>query len=261
MSQMIPSKSSAKPSPAGAGSTEGGRAVGAGQGWTWITGGFDLFRKQPDIWIANIVILLVTMLAVGSLSLLGAIATLVRIIATVLLLSVFMGGMMIGCETQQRGGSLEIGHLLAGFKRQPANLVVLGVLSFLAWVIVMIPIVAIMGSGAFLGMMRGDLAGASVMGGSFVLALLIGIALSIPVCMALWFAPALVVLRGVAPVAAIKQSFDGCLKNIVPFLIYGIAVLVLSVFATIPLLLGWLVLLPVLIASVYVAYRDIYGYS
>jgi uncharacterized membrane protein len=47
----------------------------------------------------------------------------------------------------------------------------------------------------------------------------------------------------------------------VPFLIYGIIMLVLSILATIPLGLGWLVLGPVAVASVYVAYRDIYGDS
>ena len=77
--------------------------------------------------------------------------------------------------------------------------------------------------------------------------------------MALWLAPALVVLRGMAPVAAIKASFSGCLKNIVPFLIYGIIAFAAGIVAAIPLGLGWLVLGPVLFASVYVAYREIYG--
>jgi len=235
------------------------RSVRAGQGWTWIADGFDLFKKQPGIWIAITVVLLVILLVVGSISLLGAIATLVRIIATLVLMSIFMGGLMIGCQTLQRGGSLEIGHLFAGFKTQTGNLVVLGVLSVLAWIIVIVPLFAILGSGAFLGMMRGDLAGVAIIGGTFLLALLVAMAISIPVCMALWFAPALVVLRGIAPVAAIKQSFSGCLNNMAPFLIYGFVTLVLSVFATIPFLLGWLALLPILIASVYVAFRDIYG--
>jgi uncharacterized membrane protein len=120
-------------------------------------------------------------------------------------------------------------------------------------------VVAIVGAGAFFGAMRGDAAGMLAMGGSFLLAWLVAMALSIPIYMALWFAPALVVLRGLAPMAAVRESFLGCLKNMVPFLIYGIVLLVPSIFATIPFLLGWLVLLPVVIASIYVAYRDIYG--
>jgi uncharacterized membrane protein len=124
---------------------------------------------------------------------------------------------------------------------------------------VMLPVVAIVGAGTIFGMLRGDAAGAAAMGGSFVLAWLVAMALSIPIYMALWFAPALVVLRGLAPVAAVKESFVGCLKNVVPFLIYGIVLLVLGIVAAIPLGLGWLVLGPVAIASIYVSYRDIYG--
>jgi hypothetical protein len=39
---------------------------------------------------------------------------------------------------------------------------------------------------------------------------------------------------------ALKQSFTGSLKNIVPFLVYGIG-FVISIIATIPAGLGWLV--------------------
>jgi uncharacterized membrane protein len=55
-----------------------------------------------------------------------------------------------------------------------------------------------------------------------------------------------------------KESFTGCLKNIVPFLVYGIVAMVLGILASIPMALGWLVLGPVLAASMYTAYRDIY---
>jgi uncharacterized membrane protein len=92
-----------------------------------------------------------------------------------------------------------------------------------------------------------------------MLAWLVALALSIPIYMALWFAPALVVLRGMAPVAALQESFFGCLKNILPFLVYSIVLMVLGIVASIPLGLGWLVLGPTLIASVYVSYRDVFG--
>jgi uncharacterized membrane protein len=55
-----------------------------------------------------------------------------------------------------------------------------------------------------------------------------------------------------------KQSFVGSLRNIVPFLLYGLILFLLSIVATLPLLLGWLVLGPVLAASLYTAYKDIY---
>jgi hypothetical protein len=230
----------------------GGRAVGAGQGWTWIADGFGLFKKAPGMWIALVIVLIVILLVLAFIPLLGA-------VATFLLMPLFLGGLMLGCRALQGGGGLEVGHLFAGFKEHTGNLIVLGALAIGGWIIVMLPVIAIVGAGTLFGLMRGDAAGAAAMGGSFLLAWLVAMALSIPIYMALWFAPALVVLRGLAPVAAIKESFFGCLKNMVPFLIYGIVLLVLGIVAAIPLGLGWLVLGPVAIASVYTAYRDIYG--
>ena len=40
-----------------------------------------------------------------------------------------------------------------------------------------------------------------------------------------WFAPALVALRGATAVEAMKLSFFSCLRNWVPFLVYGLIVI------------------------------------
>ena len=241
--------------PAGAGSADGGRSVAAGQGWAWIVGGFELFKKQPGIWIALVVIFFVILMVLAFLNVIFFLGS----IATLLLTPVFAGGLMLGCRALQGGGQLEIAHLFAGFKAHTANLIVLGALGLAGGIIVMLPIILIVGAGAFFGAAQGDAAGALAIGGSFLIGWLVTMALSILLYMAFWFAPALVVLRGAAPMAAIKLSFFACLKNIVPFLIYGIVALVLGIIAAIPLGLGWLVLGPVVIASIYVAYRDIFG--
>jgi len=233
-------------------SVMGGRAVGAGQGWTWIAEGFGLFKKAPGIWIALVVILFVILVVLAFIPLLGA-------VATFLIMPVFVGGLLLGCRALEGGGELEVAHLFAGFKAHTGNLIVLGALAIAGWIVVMLPVVVIVGAGAFLAALRGDAAGVAALGGSFMLAWLVALALSIPIYMALWFAPALVVLREMAPVEAIKESFLGCLKNILPFLVYSIVLMVLGIVAAIPLGLGWLVLGPTLIASVYVSYRDIYG--
>jgi uncharacterized membrane protein len=233
-------------------SMAGGRAVNAGQGWTWIAEGFELFKKAPGIWIAQVLILFVVLVVLAFIPLLGA-------VATFLVMPVFVGGLLLGCRTLEGGGELEVVQLFAGFKEKTGNLIVLGALAIGGWIIVMLPVVAIVGAGALLGAMRGDAAGAAALGGSVVLAWLVALALSIPIYMALWFAPALVVLREMPPLEAIKASFLGCLKNILPFLVYSIVLMVLGIVAAIPLGLGWLVLGPTLIASVYISYRDIYG--
>jgi uncharacterized membrane protein len=93
---------------------------------------------------------------------------------------------------------------------------------------------------------------------SLLLTLLIFFALLIPLMMAYWFAPPLVVFHKLEPLQAMKMSFMGCLKNFVPFLVYGLLGLILAIAASIPLMLGWLVVWPMFIGSLYASYRDIY---
>lgn len=251
MSQSNPFLSSGD-SASGSGPAGEARSVAAGQGWAWIVSGFELFKKAPGIWVVIMIILFAIVMVLAFIPLLGS-------IATALLLPVFTGGLMLGCQSLARGGTLEINHLFAGFKTQTGNLVVVGALALGASIVAMLPMIVIMGAGMFFGASRGDTAGMAAMGGTFMIAWLVTMALMVLVYMALWFAPALVVFRGSAPVAALKQSFAACLKNVVPFLIYGIVVMVASIIAAIPLGLGLLVLLPVISASIFTAYQDIFG--
>ena len=232
----------------------GGRAVDVGRGWEWIASGFALFKKQPGTWILLLIVLLVCTILISLVPMIGG-------LANMLLLQVFVGGVMIGCRALDSDENLEVGHVFAGFKQNTSNLVVLGLLALVAWVFVLIPVILIVGGGSFMAMMRDSdaaAAGIATLGLTFVLAMLVALALSIPVYMALWFAPSLIVFHDLAPVAAMKTSFLACLKNIIPFLFYGVILLVLSVIAAIPLGLGFLVLMPVILASVYTAYRDIF---
>jgi uncharacterized membrane protein len=76
--------------------------------------------------------------------------------------------------------------------------------------------------------------------------------------MGMWFAPPLIVFHEMKPWEAFKRSFNGCMKNIVPFLLYGVILLGLSLVAMIPLGLGMLILGPTVIASIYVSYKQIF---
>jgi uncharacterized membrane protein len=91
-----------------------------------------------------------------------------------------------------------------------------------------------------------------------VLAMLVVVALSIPLYMALFFAPALIVLHNFKLGDALKTSFHACWRNMLPFLVWGIVVFGLAIVASLPLFLGWLLLGPVMLVSMYVAYRDIF---
>lgn len=230
---------------------DGGQTLSAGRGWGWIAGGFGMFKTKPVTWILITIVLFVLFLVMSLVPVLGG-------LATVVLYPVFAGGIMLGCHAAAHGDELEVGHVFAGFRNRAGNLAVIGLLSIVAWIIVMIPVIAVIGAGAFFGLIGGDPQAVAAIGPTVVIAWLVMLGLAVPVYMALWFAPALVVLRELPPIEALKQSFRGCLKNILPFLVYGLVAMVLTVLAAIPFGLGLLVMMPVIMASVYVAYGEIF---
>jgi uncharacterized membrane protein len=228
----------------------GGRGVEAGRGWDWIAAGWEMFKKQAGMWIALIVVAFVIFLVLAFIPVIGSIASIV-------LTPVIGGGIVLGCRAIEEGRPLEIGHLFAGFKEKLAPLATVGALYLAATLLILGVTVLIAGVGIF-GMASGS-QGASVAGMfTMLIGLLVALALMVPVLMAVWFAPALVVFHDKGAVDALKESFSGCLRNIVPFLVYGVVGLVLAVLASIPLGLGWLILGPVLAGSLYASYKDIY---
>jgi uncharacterized membrane protein len=232
------------------GYVEGGRRVEANHAWHWIAEGWRYFRRQPGLWVILTLIFGAFLMALKFVPVIGP-------LATILLVPVLAAGLISGCQTIERGGELELAHLFLGFRHNTGQLVLVGLIGFALTFAVMVPAVLLMGPSVFMAVMGGG--GATMVSMAGALGLLIALALFVPVNMALWFAPALVILQGQSAPRAIAESFRGCLKNIVPFLIYGIALFVLAMLASIPLGLGWLVLGPVVIGSVYAAYRDIYG--
>ena len=99
--------------------------------------------------------------------------------------------------------------------------------------------------------MRRAFAGAGI-------SLLLGMTLFFVLLMAMQFAPMLVLFDKVAPWPALKISLQAFLRNALPLTVYGLLLLPFAVFASMPMMLGWLILMPVLITSVYAAYRDFF---
>ena len=186
-----------------------------------------------------------------------------------LLTPVFIGGLLLGCRDIANNGNLEINHLFSGFKNDLGNLVVLGLIYTLGSIFIIMSMVLVafvsVGLDFFINIINGDSNFIfedfynSEYITSLLIILLIGLIFYVPLLMAFWFAPALIILDGQNPMESIKNSFIGCLKNTIPFLVYGLVGLILSVFATIPLLLGWFILMPIIIASIYISYLEIYN--
>jgi len=240
------------------GNTVEARSVEAGRGLAWWSESWALFTRSALLWVALALILIVAFGVIGFVPLLGTLATAV-------LMPVIAAGWLIAARKVDGGGALEVGDLLAGFQGERLTpLLVLGALLAVASV-VMFAVTFALGAGAVWsivsggGMRHGGMrAMMPAMGMGFV-ALLVFLVFGLLVTAAMWFAPALVVFRQVAPVEAVKASFAAVLKNVLPFLLYGVVQIGLSIVASIPFALGWLVLMPVMLLTVYVSYRDVFG--
>jgi len=243
---------------AGAGTAEGliePRTVDAGRGFSWWTEAWPLFTRSAGLWIVMALILIVIFIVLGLIPILGG-------LAISLLAPVFAGGWILAAQKVDAGGTLEVGDMFSGFRDKLSPLAVVGALLLVATLVIGV-VAAVLGAGAMFGVMAGGAhqSGSGVVAamGVGMLALLVALTLSVVAAMAVWFAPALIVLRNVAPVEAMKSSFSACLKNFLPFLVYSVLYIVAAIVASIPFGLGWIVLLPLLMLTVYVSYRDIYG--
>jgi hypothetical protein len=187
---------------------------------------------------------------------------------------VWIAGVMVACHAQRNGEAIRISHLFAAFGPKAGRLilcsVVIGACSALLALITF-------------GSLMVDFANATDPAlivhqdpSGFVLRLLIFLALVLPLYAAYWFAPALIIFSDMSAIAALKQSFAGCMKNMWPFTIYSLCLMVLgivvvmtigiasllgsigTVLAGFAMVVGLLVIVPVSYSSIYLSFRDIF---
>lgn len=232
------------------------RQLRAGYGWYWIMQGFALFRKSPLLWIVLIAIYLLIGMALSLFKVIGP-------IVLNLLAPVFVAGFMLGCRALDNDQELEINHLFAGFRQQTAQLITVGGI-YLAGIIL---VVGIMFAGSDSTMLQAMFAGDKIdqqqaaaalkqgnMGG-----VLLGLLLLLPLIMAYWFAPLLVVFHEQPALAAMRLSFAACLRNLMPFFVYSVIAMGLLLLAMVPFGLGLLIMIPTMTASLYASYKDVFA--
>jgi hypothetical protein len=182
------------------------RTVAAERGASWWSEGWRLFTPGVGMWILAVVILVVVNIGLNFIPVVGP-------LASQILFPVFAGGLMLGCRAVDRGNPITLAHVFAGFSQRTGPLLVVGVI-YTVLVIAVVVVVAVLLFLFFGAAVIGAIAAAgdpSRLGftlESMYLAMLVGallfLALYLPVIMAVWFAPALVMLGGAEPLAAMK---------------------------------------------------------
>jgi len=224
------------------------------QGLQWILSGFYLFRKAPLAWVFVCFTLMLIAMAMSFIPLLG------KFVFT-LISPAFLAGIMLGCKDMEQGKPIELKHLFIAFKTNPAPLITIGGI-YLIGQILIIGLVMLIGGSQMTDMLlyekRVDESELMGVMSSMLTSSLIALTLSIPLMMASWFSPLLVIFHNVPPIAAMQRSFFACLKNFIPFQLYGVTLIVLTVLSLIPYGLGLVILIPTIFTSIYVSYKDIF---
>ncbi|MES2017382.1 MAG: BPSS1780 family membrane protein [Pseudomonadota bacterium] len=224
------------------------RTVDVNRAVEWIAGGFRMFMKAPGTWLLVVLALVVGLIVTGIVT--SFLPEWLRSALTSILGVVVIGVLMRSCRAFEQGGDF-VAHIQATVALQP--LWILGLISA-ALNVGLSVLTGVLGLSSFAVVMMNPSSIFHVLG----FGMLVLFAASILVSMAVWLAPALIVFKGVAPLEAVRLSFLGTVKNLVPYIVYSLLGIVICIVAAIPVFLGFLVVVPMGICSWYLAYKDIF---
>ena len=244
------------------------RIAPTARGARWLAEGWLLFRAAPLAWLALVFAywLIITLVSIVPYA---------GVAAAAVLVPAFSVGFMAAARAAERGARVELGLLFEGFRTAAAPQLVLGVLYFLCLVAVFSVSSMVDGGALARVLVTGRRAEPeAVESGDLGAAALAAAIAYAPVMMAFWFAPPLAAWQAVAPAKALFFSFAAFLMNWRAFLAYGAVTLVATFTLSGLMLLAaaalrvppmalvspvLILLLPILFASFYASYRDVFA--
>lgn len=193
--------------------------VPARQGALWVKLGIQTFFKQP-LALSGLFFLFI-----AGMSLLSMVPILGNALALALLPGATLGLMAATKET--RNGQFPMPTvLLSAFRagrQQLRAMLVLGGL-YAAGFLLVLALSAAVDGGKFakLYLIGGTMTAETLQAGDFQMAMLLSMALYIPLSLLFWHAPALVHWHGISPVKSLFFSLVACLRNFGAFTVYGV---------------------------------------
>lgn len=229
--------------------------LNAAMGWGWLKCGWNLFAREFGTWFLMFVVLVLIGILLNFIPAIGS-------IAMTIMLPVFMGSYMAAARSLDTGGSISVASLFQGFTKASNRnrLLVLGLIYVGFEILLLATVFGLIGGPA---MMQAGEDGtidpaAFAMTSGTGLAMLLVLLAGMLVAMAFLFAPALVMLDDMPAIDALKTSFNACLRNILPLLVFGLIYIGLAIVALLPMGLGMLLLIPVSILAIYCAYQSVF---
>lgn len=233
----------------------GFQRVESSRGWTWITKGWEIFMKNPGIWIVLALILGLINIALSWIPLLGG-------LAVSLLGPAFFGGLVYGARELDHDRSLEIPHLFRAFQdsERTVPMVLLGLVPLTVSLVVMVFAAMFAVGVAGTAMMTGSekATAGMALGGGLLFFLLVIAGWIISSALLLFSVPR-VMFGHAEPLSAVKDSVQAVMANLGAFFVLVLITVGLAILAVIPFGLGFLLLLPVMAGAVYSANKEVFG--
>jgi len=189
------------------------------RGGMWLREAFAMFSRARAPWLLLLMTYYIVMGVVDLVPLIGQIAVPV-------LKPVFAVGFLAAAWGQERGKRPHLKQLFQGFTANLSALVPLGIV-LLVGATASIFATALVDGGMLLDVLSGKVTPDedTLASGRLQAAMLVGVACALPVLLALWYAPALVVFHGCNAWRALGLSLRASLLNWKPLAIYGLLVI------------------------------------
>lgn len=194
----------------------------ATDGARWLFSGFRRVFQSPMAWTGIGLINLLVLLLFTIVSIIPILGSFIPSLFYPVIAAGFMRA--AANQAEQR---LKVSDLFAGFSEQTGQLFITGALYIAMLLGALIITFIIMMALGFSLFSTGNSAFSDQWFLMLLLAVLLFIGLTLPAIMAIWFTPALIILLKVDAIEAIKLSFKACMRNFVPYLIYGVVALLM----------------------------------
>jgi len=178
---------------------------------------------------------------------------------TFFLAPLFAGGFVLAAQRAEQGVELKMADLFGGFRRAFRPLLNVGMLYLALLLLAMLLLTALMPMlGIQLGAAQPGQAVPQLTGSIGPFMLLTSLLMFL-LSLCYWFAPALVVLNGLGPWQALRDSFRAGIGNWQAVLLSALMLALLLFLALLPLGLGLLLWFPVLYVTAYTSWKDLFA--
>jgi hypothetical protein len=194
----------------------------ARQGMVWLATAYTMFKAHRLAWVVLVLAYFLVLLLLRVIPYIGPYAMTV-------MKPVFAVGLLAAAWTQERGGRPAFAQLFQGFHANLWSLVAIGVF-FVAGITLAVFASSLVDGGKLLELMAsGSTMSEAQLTAAFSdsllqLGMVFSALLSIPVVIATWWAPALVVFQDAGSGAALAASLRAALANWKPLAVYGLGV-------------------------------------